>query len=92
MGGITMTEEIPKINREGKYTDTFVRKTVYIEEKLLEIIQELASNRKGEQTRIIDAALRSYLSNPDNIAKHSSVEDWWKKPFWKGITIHPTDE
>lgn len=84
--------DLPKINREGKYTDTFVRKTVYIEESLLAIIQELASSRKGEQTRIIDAALRSYLSDPTNIAKHASAEDWWRQDFWKDITIHKPSE
>jgi hypothetical protein len=83
--------ELPKINRTSRYTDTFVRKTVYIEEQLLEIIQELASSRKGEQTRIIDAALRSYLSNPENIAKHAESQDWFAKDYWKKLTIHDDD-
>jgi hypothetical protein len=126
-----------------KYTDVFIRKTIYIENNLLEMLLDLSASRKGEQTRIINEAISSYiksqnppryvrpdkedltrktvyfekqllddyteyveatgleqmeivhsalsiyLSNPNNIEKHLSVKDWWKKPFWKKIHIHP---
>jgi hypothetical protein len=82
----------PKVERDERYLDTFVRKTVYIEEGMLELIQDLASNRRGEQTRIINAALRSYLSNPDNIEKHAGSKDWFAKDYWKGLQIHSDEE
>jgi hypothetical protein len=125
-----------------RYTDVFERKTVYVEDRLLEQIQNISMNRKGEQTRIINAAIRyylnghgteytlpdkkflvrktvyiekilvkevvaaagggrrggqqqfihnalsSYLDNPENVAKHTSNEDWWRNDFWKDIKIH----
>lgn len=53
--------DMPRVKRESRYTDTFTRKTVYIEDSILETIQALASNRKGEQTRIVNAALSNYF-------------------------------
>jgi uncharacterized protein (DUF4415 family) len=48
----------------NKYTDRFIRKTVYIEKGVLEALLELSASRKGEQTRIINAALAEYRKNP----------------------------
>lgn len=53
----------PRVYRPVRFTDTFKRKTIRIEEPLLEQIQELSSNRKGEQTRIINSALAEYFAN-----------------------------
>jgi hypothetical protein len=81
-GGIGMAEN-PRVYRPKKYTDTFKRKTINIEEPLLEKLQELASNRKGEQTRIVNAALDQYF------ARHNGyIEDmdrdvpWLNKSFY----------
>jgi hypothetical protein len=52
----------PKVTRSNRYLDTFARKTIYIEQGILELIQDLASNRRGEQTRIINAALSNFLA------------------------------
>jgi hypothetical protein len=60
----------PKVERQVKYLDTFARKTIYIENNLLWMIQELSSNRRGEQTRIINAALSEYFAS-DRSASYS---------------------
>jgi hypothetical protein len=57
----------PKIERGVRYLDTFTRKTIYIEANLLEKIQELSSVRRGEQTRIINAAIGNYLASSNKV-------------------------
>lgn len=55
----------PKVKRKSPFLDKYTRKTVYIDIDLLDLIQELASKRKGEQTRIINSALAYYFDGND---------------------------
>jgi hypothetical protein len=49
------------VNRRRKFEERFTRQTYYIENDLLEKINRMAGNEKGEKTRIINEALRKYL-------------------------------
>jgi hypothetical protein len=44
-----------------KFEEKFTRKTYYIENELIEMLNEFAGNEKGEKTKIINEALRTYL-------------------------------
>lgn len=50
-----------KRTKKPKFEDRFVRHTSYIEKELLEKLNAAADGEKGEKTRIINEALRSYL-------------------------------
>lgn len=52
-----------KVNRKKKFEDRYTRATFYIDNDLLEMIQQEAGDEKGEKTRIINDALRRYFSS-----------------------------
>jgi uncharacterized protein (DUF4415 family) len=51
----------PRVSRRPKFEDMYTRQTFYIENELLEQMNQLAGGEKGEKTRIINEALRAYL-------------------------------
>jgi uncharacterized protein (DUF4415 family) len=50
-----------KERKRKKFEDNFTRQTYYIQNDLLEKLNEVAGSEKGEKTRIINEALRKYL-------------------------------
>jgi hypothetical protein len=59
-------EDIISVNKQDrkiKFEENFTRQTYYIENNLLEKLNESVGKEKGEKTRIINEALRSYFKN-----------------------------
>lgn len=52
-----------KVNKKKKFEEKFTRQTYYIENELLEKLNQEAGSEKGEKTRIINEALRNYFSS-----------------------------
>lgn len=48
-------------SKKKKFEDTHTRQTFYIENELLKKLSKFAGREKGEKTRIINEALRSYM-------------------------------
>ncbi len=49
--------------QKAKFEERFTRATVYLENELLEALNQVAAGEKGEKTRIVNEALRQYLSS-----------------------------
>lgn len=49
--------------KKRKFEERFSRATVYIENDLLALLNQISEGEKGEKTRIVNDALRAYLKH-----------------------------
>lgn len=53
----------PRVSRRPKFEESHTRATFYIQNELLEQLNQFDGNEKGEKTRMINEALEAYLRN-----------------------------
>ncbi|QQE81567.1 hypothetical protein GI364_24540 (plasmid) [Alicyclobacillus sp. SO9] len=61
LGDENVSRNVNVHKRRKKFEERYSRATLYIENDLLELLNEVSGVEKGEKTRIVNDALRKYL-------------------------------
>lgn len=74
-GSFVPPVSLPKPKRKMSFDDMYDRDTVYIERELKTFIESIKDvGKRGTKTRIINEALKIYLSDIENVKKHLTEE------------------
>lgn len=79
------TEGTVARQRKLSFEEQYARQTVYIDRRLVKVIEDLAEQGgRGEKTKIYNFALEAYLSNPENLKEHMSISKWEQRSLVTG--------